>query len=154
MVADTSESSLETFICQFHVWLAGDTKGLLVLLPTPRLRFVNMVFTTLIFLFLSNQIARVTGELTEWLLAAPKKGAPLPSAANGGAGYIPLSTMNGGEANDGDAMAATKQSGPSRWEKLMTRLPARAAAFMIAIWIINVLYPTEHPPQGHLLPTH
>lgn len=150
-------SSLETFICQFHVWLAGDTKGLLVLLPTPRLRFLNMIITTLIFLFLSNQIARTTGDLTEWILAAPKKGGALPTtmtSANAGAAYVPLSTMNG-HGHDGDEpMLETKQSSPTRWEKAMANLPIRAAVFMGAIWVINILYPTEHPPQGHLLPTH
>ena len=112
-----------------------------------------MIFTTLIFLFLSNQIARVTGELTEWILAAPKKGGSLPtSSANGGAAYIPLSTLNG---NEGDqAPLDTKPSSPNRWEKMMANLPIRAAVFMAAIWVINLLYPTEHPPQGHLLPTH
>lgn len=132
----------------------------MVLLPFPRLRFLNMIFTTLVFLFLSNQTARVTGELTEWILAAPKKGGsalPSSSSSGGPAGYIPLSTMNGAEGTNGDAempSLATKQTSPSRWEKMMTNLPIRAAVFMAAIWAINLLYPTEHPPQGHLLPTH
>ena len=166
-------SSLETFICQFHIWLAGDTKGLLVLLPYPRLRFLNMIFTSAVFLFLSHTIARTTGELTEWILAAPpKRGqASLPtvassagpsSSSNGGTAYIPLSTLNGGDDDAGGEYRGSGGAGAgsshhpylARWNQLMTNLKFRCAVFMALIWVINLLYPSEHPMQGHLLPTH
>lgn len=163
----TSLSSLETFICQFHLWLAGDTKGLLVLLPWPRLRFLNMVFTTLVFLFVSNQIATSTGHLTDWICGKVPKNAATTSAAialpsgggsssAGGAQYVPLSTMNGDEVGSSttvDGMPEIKHV-PTTMEKLLASLPFRCAVTMGLIWLINLLYPTSHPPQGHLLPTH
>lgn len=148
-------SSLETFICQFHLWLAGDTKGLLVLLPWPRLRFLNMIFTTLIFLFVSNQIAVSTGQLTEWILGKqPKKAAAtLPSASASGGQYVPLATMNG-ESTTVDGLPAEVKPVPSTFDKLLANLKFRCAMFMGLIWVINLLYPSYHPSEGHLLPTH
>lgn len=171
-------SSLETFICQFHLWLAGDTKGILVLSPlSPRWRLCNMLFTTLIFLFVSNKVASATGELTDWLCGKkPKiaggpaaKGLPQPvvtakteSGANGGAQYIPLSQMDDSTPaeNGAPAIAAVpadiplQKPAPSRAEKILAYLPVRMALMLAVIWIINLLYPNAHPSQGHLLPTH
>jgi len=76
--------SLETFICQFHMWLAGDTKGLLVISPwlegTGYWTF-NLVLSTILFIVISNQLSGATGELTDWLITGrePKvKGHPAP----------------------------------------------------------------------------
>lgn len=148
-------SSLETFICQFHLWLAGDTKGLLVLLPWPRLRILNMVFTTLIFLFVSNQIAVSTGQLTDWICGkAPKKQAvALPSSTVDGGQYVPLATMNP-DSSAVDGLPAEVVPVPSTADKLFSNLKFRCAVFLGLIWITNLLYPSYHPSLGHLLPTH
>ena len=156
LISDASFSSLETFICQFHLWLAGDTKGLLVLLPWPRLRFLNMVFTTLVFLFVSNQVAVTTGQLTEWICGKqPKKPVNLPtSTSSSGGQYVPLNPLNGPETAIDEAPAALVKAVPSTMDKLFSNLKFRCAVFMGLIWIINLLYPSYHPSQGHLLPTH
>lgn len=57
--------SLETFIIQFHFWLAMDTRGLLVIFPESW--FLNLVVVSGLFVYLSWVLARVTGELTDWL---------------------------------------------------------------------------------------
>ncbi|KAI0348361.1 Cas1p-domain-containing protein [Trametopsis cervina] len=59
--------SLETFIIQYHLWLAGDTKGILIVIPGARWRSVNMAVTTIIFIYVSHNVALATGELTKWL---------------------------------------------------------------------------------------
>lgn len=72
--------SLETFILQFHLWLAADTKGLLVVLP-PGLnwRLLNTALTTLIFIFVSEKVSRATGVMTEAFVGKPKKPTGLPA---------------------------------------------------------------------------
>ncbi|KAG0248075.1 hypothetical protein DFQ27_001193, partial [Actinomortierella ambigua] len=63
--------SLETFIGQFHMWLAGDTKGLLVLSPWidgVLTRWVNLAVSTLVFVVISNEVSGATGLLSDWLV--------------------------------------------------------------------------------------
>lgn len=125
-----------------------------------------MVFSTLIFLFLSNQIAIATGDLTDWICGkAPKvKASALPISGTGEA-YMPLSQVSGEEASgpNGDATGELKGIPPAAVVKApisstlasaMLSLPARCAFIMGLVWIINILYPAAHPSQGHLLPTH
>lgn len=50
--------SLELFICQYHIWLAADHHGVLVLLPDyPTL---NVIITTFIFVSVAHEIHRIT----------------------------------------------------------------------------------------------
>ncbi|GJJ76669.1 N-acetylneuraminate 9-O-acetyltransferase [Entomortierella parvispora] len=79
--------SLETFICQFHMWLAADTKGLLMVSPwlegAGSWSF-NLILSTILFIVISNQLSGATGELTDWLITGrePKvKGLPAPPPA-------------------------------------------------------------------------
>ncbi|ORX45081.1 Cas1p-domain-containing protein [Hesseltinella vesiculosa] len=66
--------SLETFIGQFHMWLAGDTRGLLIVLPdsswvigTSLGWYANLFVSTVIFVFVSYYLSQSTGELTRWI---------------------------------------------------------------------------------------
>lgn len=58
---------------QYHLWLAADTKGLLVVLPFSGLQpysipyWLNFTITTIIFLGLSETMSRVTGDLVNSL---------------------------------------------------------------------------------------
>jgi hypothetical protein len=69
--------SLETFTLQFHVWLAGDTKGLLSTGILKRSadggRRVDFILLTMVFLWVSWQVAAATGTLTSWIID-PKAG--------------------------------------------------------------------------------
>lgn len=69
--------SLETNILQCHIWLADDTKHLLqlpffdVLRRLESLsivRFVTMVLTTLVFVWVAYEVAQATITITEWLV--------------------------------------------------------------------------------------
>ena len=66
--------SLETFIIQYHLWLAADTKGLLIVIPWTRWRIPNMIITTTIFVWLSNQVAQATTVFANWI-CGPRKGS-------------------------------------------------------------------------------
>ncbi|KAG0206900.1 hypothetical protein BGX28_001769 [Mortierella sp. GBA30] len=63
--------SLETFIAQYHIWLASDTKGILVITPWvegPAARIVNFILTTLLFIVISNALRGATNELSDWMI--------------------------------------------------------------------------------------
>lgn len=73
--------SLETFIIQYHFWLAGDTKGILVVIPGRRWRPLNLVLTTIMFIFVSHYVSVATGELTKWI-CSDKPASALPTTTN------------------------------------------------------------------------
>ena len=65
--------SLELFICNYHIWLAADRHGVLVLLPGfPNL---NIIISSFIFICLSHEVHRITQILlpyavpNDWKLA-------------------------------------------------------------------------------------
>ncbi|MBN3298086.1 CASD1 acetyltransferase, partial [Amia calva] len=65
--------SLELFICQYHIWLAADTKGILVLIPgNPML---NIVVSTFIFVCVAHEISQITNDLAQ--VAIPKESPAL-----------------------------------------------------------------------------
>ncbi|XP_077405087.1 N-acetylneuraminate (7)9-O-acetyltransferase isoform X1 [Vanacampus margaritifer] len=65
--------SLELFICQYHIWLAADTKGILVLIPgSPSL---NILVSTFIFVCVAHEISLITNDLAQVVI--PKDTAAL-----------------------------------------------------------------------------
>lgn len=67
--------SLETFTLQFHIWLAGDTKGLLAfrlfgLKTSIYGRWLDFVCITLIFFWLSCHISAATATVTAWIVGS------------------------------------------------------------------------------------
>lgn len=58
--------SLELFICQYHIWLAADTRGILVLIPgNPTL---NIIVSTFIFVCVAHEISQITTDLAQVLI--------------------------------------------------------------------------------------
>ncbi|KII93887.1 hypothetical protein PLICRDRAFT_99944 [Plicaturopsis crispa FD-325 SS-3] len=73
--------SLETFIIQYHFWLAGDTKGVLLVIPGTRWRPINFIFTTVMFIYVSHRVAQATGEITSWICGSSPKTLPTTNNA-------------------------------------------------------------------------
>lgn len=70
--------SLETFLLQFHIWLAADTAGLLVVVPA-RYRLLNFLITTPMFLFVSSLVTAATPLVIEWMMAVDNPSLPTTS---------------------------------------------------------------------------
>lgn len=65
--------SLELFICQYHIWLAADTKGILVLIPgVPSL---NIIISTFVFVCVAHEISLITNDLAQVVI--PKDSSAL-----------------------------------------------------------------------------
>ncbi|KAK3593520.1 hypothetical protein CHS0354_037045 [Potamilus streckersoni] len=56
--------SLELFISQYHIWLAADTHGVLVLIPSYPV--LNIIITSFIFICISHEIAKITAVLSKY----------------------------------------------------------------------------------------
>ncbi|KAK3511913.1 hypothetical protein QTP70_027607 [Hemibagrus guttatus] len=65
--------SLELFICQYHIWLAADTKGILVLIPG--IPSLNIIISTFIFVCVAHEISQITNDLAQ--VAIPKESGSL-----------------------------------------------------------------------------
>ncbi|KAG1470371.1 hypothetical protein G6F56_002723 [Rhizopus delemar] len=75
--------SLETFIGQFHMWLAADTKGLLVLLVHPSWVqgmgwWINWALSSCLFVFVCYYMSQTTHEISTWICS--KMNPPSQSA--------------------------------------------------------------------------
>lgn len=79
--------SLETFILQFHIWMAADTKGVLYILGMGieqggsykeviqsygSRHLWNFILITVIFLLVSEQVANASGVITTWIVSPEK----------------------------------------------------------------------------------
>ena len=96
--------SLETFIGQFHMWLAADTKGLLIVLPNANWVsktsvgwWTNLLVSSLVFVFVCYHLSRATGELTKWICAGSKQ-TPPSSTTSKEADVVPLLPAESSEA--------------------------------------------------------
>lgn len=113
--------SLELFIMQYHFWLAGDTKGVLLVNPGTKWRPVNFALTSFMFVYLCHRVANATGEVTKMVCAEPQKlptvqvnGVPMASVApssssgsqaNGGTGANAFSDLESGRKDmDGNTL--------------------------------------------------
>ncbi|XP_033102445.1 N-acetylneuraminate 9-O-acetyltransferase-like isoform X3 [Anneissia japonica] len=56
--------SLELFIGQYHIWLANDTKGILVLVP--HYPTLNKLVSSFIFVCIAHEITSITTTVTKW----------------------------------------------------------------------------------------
>ncbi|KAI0788670.1 Cas1p-domain-containing protein [Abortiporus biennis] len=97
MFAFIGKCSLETFIIQYHFWLAGDTKGILLVIPGTRWRPLNMVITTIMFIYVSDRVSDATGQITKWICAISSPPTLPTSAAPTATRSSPQSTSEAQE---------------------------------------------------------
>lgn len=139
--AFVGKCSLETFVIQYHFWLAGDTKGILLVLPGTRWRPINFVFTTFLFIFVSHWVAKATGELTVWICSDSHKAAmPLPvtqtsSDTQSRQESIPLVAVNGAKLEGGSGSPDAQAQQPRRWlDRLAEGTAPENAASLQTTW--------------------
>lgn len=101
--------SLELFIMQYHFWLAGDTKGVLLMIPGTKWRPVNFVLTSFVFVYLCHRVANATGEVTKIVCTEPQN---LPIVQVNG---VPLASLappsSGGQASGESVSSSDLESG-------------------------------------------
>ncbi|KIY50551.1 Cas1p-domain-containing protein [Fistulina hepatica ATCC 64428] len=165
--------SLETFIIQFHFWLAADTKGILLVLPGTWWRPLNFLLTSIVFLYLSHQVSEATGQITKWICGSTKKPASLPTAApeprrevlfdSRGEQSVPLMERNGDASKDQNAPSLVAPAAqPGRWLNRLANSPptphlpslnswkgplgvkGKLAIGVVAMWICNLLWSYDY----------
>ncbi|KAH9487018.1 putative O-acetyltransferase CAS1 [Psilocybe cubensis] len=71
--------SLEAFIIQYHLWLAGDSKGILLVIPGTAWRPINFVITSGMFLYLCDRVSFATAEITATICGTRVREVELPA---------------------------------------------------------------------------
>ncbi|KAH0838245.1 10 TM acyl transferase domain found in Cas1p-domain-containing protein [Lanmaoa asiatica] len=146
--AFVGKCSLETFIIQYHLWLAADTKGILLLIPGTKWRALNFVLSTAIFIYISHQVAWATGEITGWICGEESTSLPatrdVPStgiSAIPHSGSVPLS-IGGTDSFRSEPETPGRQ--PQRWVDRLAEGtgPPRSSGFFkawhgVSLWRLD-----------------
>ena len=154
--------SLETFVIQFHFWLAGDTKGILLVIPGTRWRPINFIVITVMFIYLSDRVAHAATQITNYICGGsslPARALPLPVTA-------PVSIPEECNADNQASMMSHNLKvdalnpllepetpvRPRRWvDRLADGTPpqkgwtlglkTKSFAFLSVLWLLNMLWP-------------
>jgi N-acetylneuraminate 9-O-acetyltransferase len=138
--------SLETYILQYHIWLAGDTKGLLRLgLWNP---WVETAMLTAIFLWFSWLMAGATQTITNWIVGKEPASQSYVEDDTIGAKYPPyvLPKMEDVEGTPSNNMRF--EIGRNNASRLMEKYAAhfsqdlrwRLGLILLVMWVGNVTY--------------
>ncbi|KAF8417114.1 hypothetical protein EV426DRAFT_578340 [Tirmania nivea] len=129
--------------------MAADTKALLEYgIFGVDSRWLNLIISTIVFIYASYEVAKATGELTSWIMGiqiggGDKVGKPssprasrmpvLPTIAKDTVEMQPLSGKADGEANGN-----TAKLGPAVKKNL--RLPIKLGGWLLIMWFMNLTY--------------
>ncbi|GJN86090.1 hypothetical protein PLIIFM63780_009667 [Purpureocillium lilacinum] len=130
--------SLETFTLQFHIFLASDTKGILLLdgltgdgsLAADRWR--HLVVIVPFFLWLSHTTAEATGHLTK-LLTSTSAEQDKPEGASDSESLLP------GPASLGQ-LKVLPILGQLMPRAVLNDLRVRMTVLLVLMWLLNLLY--------------
>lgn len=127
--------SLETFILQFHIWLAADTTGLLSLGFG---RWIDFVPITIVFVWASWHVAAATSTITSWLVD-PKADRREAEIEEGGGGEMELLPRTKSKEDlSSYRQLVNSTNGASR--VLRNYLPVRLGVLVVVMWGLNMLY--------------
>lgn len=132
--------SLETYILQYHIWLAGDTKGLLSLGLGSRL--ADALILTPLFLWISWHTANVTQTLAGWMVGdtTPRRGTDKDVEMEDNAAPHILSPFRERAATyskERGVILGKLQKGVERiWSDVRWRL----CGVLLLMWVANVTY--------------
>ncbi|KAG9229725.1 10 TM acyl transferase domain found in Cas1p-domain-containing protein [Amylocarpus encephaloides] len=128
--------SLETYVLQYHIWLAGDGKGLLRLGLWDD--WVEKVVITLLFLWVSRGVGGATQVLTTWIVDGDVRGdgGSRPGSREGiELGRLERGVLRpGGDDEDKSTGRSNKTGsgeGRSGW---------RLGGMLVVMWIANITY--------------
>ncbi|KAJ3987751.1 Cas1p-domain-containing protein [Lentinula detonsa] len=145
LFAFVGRCSLETFIIQYHLWLAADTKGVLLVLPGTQWRPLNFIITSIMFVYISNQVAQATGALVTTVCGQKPKAAALPTTSS--EAHPNQNSAQPRRWVDRLADGATSPHQASfykLWEKpVETNYVTKLAVICGAMWMLNLLWSTS-----------
>ncbi|KUJ12728.1 Cas1p-domain-containing protein [Mollisia scopiformis] len=138
--------SLETYILQYHIWLAGDTKGLLSLGLGPR--WLDAFILTPIFLWISWHTSKTTQMLTGWVVGSTKftrmSSEDIPAGEKDSPYLIPK-TQNRGSSDMEDIALERQKTGARScsWKtpgKVEDEIKWKLGVILLLMWLANVTY--------------
>ncbi|KAG6885860.1 hypothetical protein C0993_008823 [Termitomyces sp. T159_Od127] len=142
--------SLETFIIQYHLWLAGDTKGVLLVIPGTAWRPVNFVLSTIMFVYVSDQMARATTTITSWICSGTGKlsSLPVPVTSSGTATTPPNRRAADAPRSNGDATTSIPLRSPSSQKDERESTPEPDTPVRSRRWIDRLAEGPAPPPRA------
>ncbi|CZR54500.1 uncharacterized protein PAC_04384 [Phialocephala subalpina] len=132
--------SLETYILQYHIWLAGDTKGLLRLGLGNR--WFEAAILTPIFFWVSWRTADATQILAAWILGSTKPSRRF-SEGEKDSPYLLPKTQEGATSNEFELGAQEQRQGGGVKKfmgKAQESLKWRLSIILLLMWLANVSY--------------
>jgi len=148
--------SLETFIIQYHFWLAGDTKGVLLVIPGTKWRPVNFMLTTFIFIYLSDRVAQATAYFTTQICGGKPKTLPSSTVDTNRNGTQSRAELQLGNVSEGleatkelyDALPMSAYIKPFWIRPLLGKfflsVKGRLTFILLLMWMINLMWTHEH----------
>lgn len=148
--------SLETFIGQFHMWLAADTKGLLIVLTDPSWAvglgwFFNLALSSCIFMLVCYHLNQATGTITKWICSSANNASfsntsSTTSSSNqqqqqDAVPLLPTTVQDNDDTKpeDDETWQQPLPSKPSLWRRVAGDLRVRSLLFLIFLGMINHL---------------
>ena len=130
--------SLETYIFQYHIWLAADTRGLLHLgildgwlwygetTIGSKAFWMEAAIITIIFLWVSSAVSNATVVLTKWIVAPNERNVKAVS----------------GELDHDESIEHTHLSWRSLGSRLHMKLGMRSKVLilLLVLWLLNVIW--------------